>query len=269
MEKNIFKETIKRLNAKKNGYSLVTHKQGWLNFLEDGDLVFKPSELHQILRQVINELPPKGEKLLFMRSRCNFTVTVEYKAYRPEEALERFITISNSGKFYNQVPVGGKKESVDIGIAENESRFVFVELKPWASTNSPLYAIVESLKNLMHYRIIHKNKIAHDKDCKHYKHVDLMILAPRSYYQDYGLTETAQKELSNVKKTLDDLSREFESNISLVSLELKEEIFVNKLRSICEERKIDRQQIIFISESDAIPELARDKWKLLVLSERK
>jgi len=186
MEKNILQKAISSLNVKKGKYRLIPHKEGWLKFLEDGDLVFKPSELRQIIEKVINEFPPGGNKLLYLRNRCNFTVTAEYKAYRPEEALERFITISNSGKFYNQVPIGGKKESIDIGIEESESRFVFVELKPWSSTNSPLYAIVESLKNLILYRIIHRNNITHDKNCKHYKHIDLIILAPSFYYQDYG-----------------------------------------------------------------------------------
>ena len=269
MEKNILKEVISKLKVEKDGYRRIPHKKGWLEFLEDGDLVFTPRELHQTLRQVINEFPPRGNKILYQRNRYNFTVTKEKKAYRTEEALERFITTSNSGKYFNQVPIGGGKESIDIGIEENESKFIFVELKPWSSTNSPLYAIVESLKNLIHYRIIHKNNIAHDKDCKHYKHVDLMILAPRSYYQDYGLTETAQKEMGNVKKALNDLSREFETNISLMALTLKEEDFVNKLKRICEELKIDRQQIISISRKDEIPELARDKWKLLVSSDKK
>lgn len=266
MEKNIFKETIKRLNAKKNGYSLVTHKQGWLNFLEDGDLVFKPSELHQILRQVINELPPKGEKLLHQRNRCNFTVTNGKTPYRTEEALERFITASNSDKFFNQVPIGGKKESIDIGIEENDMKFVFVELKPWSSTNSPLYAVVESLKNLMEYRIIHENNITHHKDCKHYNDVDLIVLAPLSYYKDYNLTEGEQDKISKVKKALNDLSNEFNTNISLMAITFTKDDFWDKLKIICEEKKVSKQQSISIIKSDAIRELARDQWKQLVSS---
>jgi len=266
MEKNIFKETIKRLNAKKNGYSLVTHKQGWLNFLQDGDLVFKPSELHQILRKVIQEFQPKGEKLLHQRNRDNFTVTDGKTPYRPEEALERFITASNSDKFFNQVPIGGGKESIDIVINENNVKYVFVELKPWSNTNSPLYAIVESLKNLMEYRMIHKNNITHNKDCKHYNDVDLMILAPLSYYQHYDLTEGEQDKISKVQKALNDLSNEFNTNISLMALTLTQDDFLDKLKRICEENKVSKQQIISITKSDAISELARDQWRRLVSS---
>ncbi|MBN1365911.1 MAG: hypothetical protein JW976_13975 [Syntrophaceae bacterium] len=269
MVKDIIKGVNSRLNAKKEKYNLISHKKGWLKFLADGNLGFMPGDLHRILREVINEFPPNGNKLLHQRKRYNFTVTVEKKAYRPEEALERFITTSNSGKFYNQVPIGGKKESVDIGIEENESKFVFVELKPWTSTNSPLYAIVESLKNLIEYRIIHENGITHHKDCKHYENINLIILAPQSYYQDYGLTEEAQDKISKVEKALNDLSREFRTNISLMALTLKEENFLDKLGKICEEQKVEKLQSISITKKDAISELARGKWKLLVSSEMK
>jgi len=269
MEKNIIQKVVSSLNVKKGKYRLIPHKEGWLKFLEDGDLVFEPSELRQIIEKVINEFPPRGDKLLYLRNRCNFTVTTDYKAYRPEEALERFITISNSGKFYNQVPIGGKKESIDIGIEESESSFVFVELKPWSSTNSPLYAIVESLKNLIEYRKIHENKIKHHEDCKHYDDVNLIILAPQSYYQSYGLINSAKDKINFVKKALNDLSSEFNTNIALRELTLKEDDFLNKLKMICEKQNIVKQQSISISKDDAIPELARDKWELLVSSDKK
>lgn len=268
MEKNILAEVISKLNVKKDRFAIIPHKKGWLKFLEDGDLVFKPSELHRILRQVINEVPPNGEKLLYLRKRCNFTV-IEEKPYRPEEALERFITTSNPNKYFNQVPIGGKKESIDIGIEENESRYVFVELKPWSSTNSPLYAIVESLKNLIEYRVIHEDKIKHHVCCKHHNEVDLIILAPESYYRDYGLIESAEYKIRFVKKALNDLSSEFKTNISLMMLPIEKDVFFNKCSRICKEQNIEKRESICISEVDVIPGLARDQWKLLVSSDKK
>jgi len=266
MEKDILKEVISRLNVTKGNYRIIPHKKGWLKFLEDGDLVFKPSELHEILRQVINQNPPRGDKLFYLRKVNHFTVTDEKEAYRPEEALERFITTSNPDNFYNQVPIGGGKESIDIGIEENETKFIFVELKPWSSTNSPLYAVVESFKNLVEYRIIHEKRIPHHEHYKHYENIDLIVLAPLSYYHDYSLTENTKDKVKNV---LNAFSREFDTNISLMSLTLEKEDFGNKLRKICEEQKVEEQQSISISKSDAISELARDKWKLLVSSDIK
>lgn len=265
--KDILKEVISELKSEKDGYCRIKHKKGWLEFLDDGDLIFKPSELHQILRKVINEFPPNGDKLLCQRKRDKFTVTVEKKAYRPEEALERFITTSNPDNYFNQIPIGGKKESIDMGIEESESRFVFIELKPWSSTNSPLYAIVESLKNLIEYRIIHENKIKHHESCKHYDVVSLMILAPQPYYSDYGLIDRSEDKIKILKKALNDFSYEFHTNITLMALTLKEEDFFDKCRRICEAQNIDKQQSITISKSDAIPELTRDRWKLLASSD--
>lgn len=270
--KNILNDVKSKLKTEKDGYCLINHKKGWLGFLGDGDLVFTPHELHQVLRQVIDSdgMRPRGDKLFYLRKRTNFTVTSDKKPYRPEEALERFISSSNPGqKISNQIPIGGGKESVDLGIEENDSRFVFIELKPWSSTNSPLYAIVESLKNLIEYRIIHEKEIRHYKDCKHYNEVDLIVLAPESYYRSYGLVGSTADKIRVVKKALNDLSAEFDTNISLMVLPLKEDDFFNVCQKVCSKnKKTTGQEIISISRADSIPDLARDKWKVLVSADK-
>jgi len=273
MKKNILKEVIGNLRVEKDGYRRIPHKKGWLAFLEDGDMVFSPSDLRHILRRVISDNLPNGNKLLFLSKKNRFTVTADKESYRPEEALERFITASNPdnvSSFFNQVPIGGGKESIDIVIKEEQSKkYCFVELKPWTSTNSPLYAIVESLKNIAEYRIIFEEDIEHDKDFVYYSEVDLIILAPESYYREYGLTYDEKEKISVVKKVLNDLSSEFKTNIALWALPLEENDFQAKLEMLCKRQNVREQQIISISESDAIPELARRKWKLLVESDRK
>jgi len=266
--KNIINEVISNLKSEKDGYCRIKHKKGWLGFLKDGDLVFKPRELHQVLRQVIDseDKRPRGSKLFFLRERYNFTVTSKKKPYRTEEALERFITASNPANFFNQIPIGGRKESIDIGIKENESRFVFIELKPWSSTNSPLYAIVESLKNLIEYRIIAEKKIT---EIEKFEEVDLVVLAPQSYYQRYGLIDSAEDKISIVKKALNDLSSEFDTNISLMILPINKEAFFDICRRVCGKyKKTTGQESIAISSADRIPELERDKWKLLVAADK-
>ena len=145
---------IENLNTIKNDFCRVRHKRGWLGYLKDGDTVFTPQELKDTIEKVINNNPPKGDKLfdLSLSKHHSFTMLSEEKPERPEEALERFVVISNGVNFYNQIPVGGGKESIDIGIEENKSKFIFIELKPWVSGNSPMYAIIESLKNLVEYQ---------------------------------------------------------------------------------------------------------------------
>jgi hypothetical protein len=262
-KKNVIKKVIADLKPEKDGYCRVTHKKGWLGFLEDGDLAFKPAELRRVLQRIIKENPPRGEKLFCLRRRDIFTVTNEKQPYRPEEALERFIVASNGNNSYDQIPIGGGKESVDIGIQVSDEKFIFVELKPWRSTNTPLYAIVESLKNLMEYRYILENGI---NDIPSFEEVDLVVLAPQSYYIDYRLKENGG--LQNLKRALNDLSVEFNANISLMALRVKKERVFDQCRQICKERNINGQQRIQISHADKIPELARDQWKLLLASDK-
>ena len=98
--KDILSTVIKRLGTQKTRHCRIKHKRGWLEYLEDGDLVFKPSELHNILRRVVDSEGnrPRGDKLLTLRKRTSFTARKNKAPYRPEEALERFIIVSNSDK---------------------------------------------------------------------------------------------------------------------------------------------------------------------------
>ena len=265
--KGILKEVISKLKSKKDGYCRITHKKGLLGFLEDGDLVFQPQELHQVLKEVIsrNSMLPKGEKLFELRRKFNFTVKPDKTPYRPEEALERFITASNPENFFNQIPIGGGKESIDIGIRESDSKFVFIELKPWSSKNSPLYAIVESLKNLIEYRIIHEKQI---KEIEHFKEVNLIVLAPQSYYQMYGLIDISEGKASIVKKALNELSSEFDTTISLMELPIEKEAFFEICQKVCNKIETTGQEVISISNADAVFELIRNQWKMVVAADR-
>lgn len=267
--KDILKEVISSLQSDKAKYCRITHKRGWLEYLKDGDLVFTLQELHQALRDVIDseEMRPKGNKVFCLRRKYNFTIKADKAPYRTEEALERFIAVSNADNFYNQIPIGGGKESIDIGIKENDSKFTFVELKPWSSTNPPFYAVIESLKNLIEYKVIHERKI---KDIPQFKELDLMILAPKTYYQTYNLIDN--KGLYRVdmiralEKTLKELSSEFQTNVSFMVLEIEKNTFFNICRKMYDDKKAKGQEIITLSKTDAIPILTRNNWKLLAAS---
>lgn len=267
--KDILNEVIAHLHTKRTNYCRLKHKRGWLEYLDDGDLVFSPIELQETLRQIIDKKGkrPRGERLFSLRRKTSFTIKRDKTPYRPEEALERFIVVSNPSNFYNQVPIGGGKESIDIGIKEDDSKFIFVELKPWRSSNSPLYAIVESLKNLIEYRIIHEREI---KNIPRYKGVDLYVLAPEEYYQSYRLIDEQgtylKDKLSILKGTLNSISSEFQASISLMALQQDIESFLTVCKKLFEKNKLTGQSTVSVSERDSIPSLARDKWNLLVSS---
>lgn len=267
--KDILKKVISRLHSHKNGYCRITHKRGWLGYLQDGDLVFTSRELHETLRTVIGseKMRPRGDKLFCLRRKYNFTIKADNTPYRPEEALERYIVASNADNFYNQIPIGGRKESIDIGIKESNSRFTFVELKPWRSTNSPMYAIVESLKNLIEYRIIHERNI---KDIPRFKELDLIILAPSAYYRNFNLIDDnglyREDMIRVLEKTLKEIGSEFQTNVSFMVLEIEKSSFFNICRKMYDDKKVKGQDSIALSKTDAIPILIMNNWKLLATS---
>lgn len=257
----IIDEIIATVKSEKNGYCRIKHKRGWLGFLEDGDLVFKPRELHNTLRMVIDKEGnrPRGDRLFYQRKRYKYTAENDGRPSRPEEALERFLVVSNPENVFGQVPIGGGKESIDIGIKASGSKYIFVELKPWKIKNSPMYAIVENLKNLIEYRIIHERKI---KIIPNYE-VDLIILAPEAYYQRYRIIDdkgiVLADKISTVKKALTALSKEFKTKISFMALQLDIDSFLSKCGEVSHKRDESGKKII-ISSDDSIPNLAIDKW---------
>ena len=267
--KGILKEVISHLQSNKAKYCRITHKRGWLEYLKDGDLVFTAQELHQTLRKVIDsdQMRPKGNKLFCLRRKYNFTIKADKAPYRTEEALERFIVVSNADNFCNQIPIGGGKESIDIGIKESNSKFVFVELKPWSSINPPFYAVIESLKNLIEYRIIHERNI---KDIDQFKELDLIILAPSAYYRNYNLIDDnglyREDMIRVLEKTLKEIGSEFQTNIIFMVLEIKKDDFFDACKKIYDDKKVKGQDSIALSKTDAIPILIMNNWKLLATS---
>jgi hypothetical protein len=268
--KEILKNVISRLNAKKNGYNRIIHKKGWFGFLEDGDTVFTLPDLKTTLHQVIDtpQNRPRGEKLFYLTRHNNFTIKVDKKPYRNEEALERLIIASNSTNFYNQIPIGGRKESIDIGIQENQSHFIFIELKPWTSSNSPLYAILESLKNLTEYQVITERHIK--TKSTHYKNIELMILAPSSYYQSYKLIDEKHKPIPDamvkLQNLLNQIKEVFSIKFSFMLIEIEYDNFLKVCGRLYDDNKVTKQTLISVTDKYQIDLLHRKYWKELVSS---
>lgn len=251
-------------------------KRSWLKFLDDGNLPFKPDQLHSLFKSIIKkdsspkkDLLPRGNMLLRPRRRDEFTVDAQNKPCRPEEALERFITASNpdtsSRRYCNQFPIRGGKESCDIAILNDDTNHEFVELKAWRSDDSPLYAIVESLKNFYLYSKIRDYGIMHHMEFKYFNKANLIVLAPRYYYQ---LWLPQKSNFDSLRKALTAFSSEFDTYISLMELSLEEKEFNEKCK-VCKIIKVTNgKKKVCVSTEDAIPELARDNWRLLVSSER-
>ena len=141
MNKSVTMQIISHFSDSSLSSWRIDHKRLWMEYLETGKLPFTPKELHTAIQEIVNKPGnrPRGEKLLHLRKRNAFTLKVDKTPYRPEEALERFVIVSNDDNFYNQVPVGGGKESIDLAIEHSKDSIEFIELKPWNSGDSPLY----------------------------------------------------------------------------------------------------------------------------------
>ena len=267
-EKSIISQILDSLDTQQGKYCQVIHKRGWLEYIKSGQLVFSPNKMHRVLREVIDAdgNRPRGESLFLLRECHKFTLMPDKLPMRTEEALERFIVVSNDDNFYDQVPIGGGKESIDIGIGEDKE-FTFVELKPWHSSNSPLYALLESLKNLIEYRIIIEKKISQVHE---YDKINLCILAPDTYYVDYGLLSKdgtpQESKLEIVRQLLNDLADEFDTQITFKSLSFDQQNFNKYCNCLYDKNGFIGQEIVEISKDDAMESLRYFNWNLLVSS---
>ena len=263
MSKSVMQQVIDHFSESPLSRWRIDHKRLWLEYLKTGKLPFTPNELHTIIQEIVNqpENRPRGEKLLRFRKRNNFTFKEDKSPYRPEEALERFIVVSNEDNFFNQFPIGGGKESIDLVVRHSRNSVEFIELKPWYSGDSPLYALIEELKNLIEYRVIVEKQIkAIDNPWK----VDISLLAPKEYYQKFFLIDKSNNTIArNISRTTDlvnDLSLEFNTNISIFSLALTNDSFKQACSRIYDHQHLSGQQIGSVNEDDSISTLHRTNW---------
>ena len=276
LQKGVFDAVIAKLK-----YENCPHKiedtEFWHQYLSNRRLPFSARDLREVFDVIFKDekMTPSGKKLLCKRRSTEFTVKRNNKAGRPEEALERFIVVSNDEiNICNQFPIGGGKESVDLAILNNSGRHEFVELKPWKSSDSPIYAVIELLKNHYEYGIIRdSDKISHHESFTCFNEVDLILLAPRAYYEKYKMINktTGLPEGDNLhlfKDTLNELGTEFKSRILIMVLCWGLERFEEKCDEVCRKyRKDTGNEKIRIQKDDFIPDLLREGWILLVSSE--
>jgi hypothetical protein len=215
-----------------NRYTL-NHKKTWLDLVDNGIWLCEPYSLSKKLQELmkLDEYQPRGEKLLRLRSRDEFTLLSSMRPGRPEEALERLIVQSNSRTMFGQMPIRGGKESVDIVRLRNKVG-TFIELKPWKSNNSPLYAVLEGLKNFALFNVL--KAMGHQR-CENYEHVNLMVLAPVEYFLDYHLINEHGKHnnYTQVKEFIEAIASNFRTRIQIFGLNWKEEELLMVCNDIC------------------------------------
>jgi hypothetical protein len=91
-----------------------------------------------------------------------------------------------------------------------------------------------------------------------------MVLAPQSYWEDYGLIGSTKDTINIVRTALNNLMTEFNTNISLMQIDIEK----NNFNLQCQSLKPNAENCVTLSKSDAIPALARDHWQSLVPSDK-
>lgn len=263
----------------------ISTKDGFKALLEKNNLPISPAFLNEKINTFIKEKEnkPKGTSLLWLRKRINCTMVNKngkIEPYRIEEALERFIVASND-EVFNQIPVGGGKENVDLGYWENNAKevFNFVELKAWESSDSPLYAVVESLKNLSLFRLIQddekiscrdREKLKNGEDVldvHKVKKIKLIILAPQEYFDRYFSSNPKVKKMQVEKfllfvKALKKEFKELVEDISCKVVDIRENQIEEKCKDKVDRKKgVGKKQEITIGTEDAIDNLKIEKWE--------
>ncbi len=260
---------LRRVPLELPGCRNLSHKKTWLAFLKLQRLPVDLKNLASTIRGVVGDAAyeVRGEKTLELRQRLEFTVNDKGRASRPEEALERMIVVANRTAAFNQVPLRGGKESLDLLLREPGDAAVFIELKPWLSSDTPLVALVELLKNLEIYRRI---AACGGLGRGLFLNVRLMLLAPRQYYEAHGLVEPgALSEEMTVpapawRALLCGLGDYFSVGIECAALDFTATDF----ESVCLDlrRGLDAPGKVSADSGPVIPGLRRDAWRTVAAS---
>lgn len=171
--------------------------------------------------------------------------------YRQEEALERILAIVND-ESQNQltIPDGGH---VDIEYSNQDGHITFVELKTVNIkgkyySNTPIHALIESLKNKYLIEKLSKTKCEHLKTSYNKKGIntvqELTILAPFEYYKHYAQKQSIE--------TLYSLKNLFDVDINFKYLDVQVEEIENLMEFIYEKAQIinkDNNEVISFDEN--------------------
>ena len=217
---------------------------GWKKFLAGEKLEVTIKTLQEALVRSNQKYPPRGKKLGMLRRTLDFTVDGNGVPFRTEEALERFICAANP-ECRNQIPVGGKKESVDLAVLNITGGIkTLIELKPWKSQNTPLYAVIEVLKNALKFADIPGNFSTKPK---------CTVLALATYYQRHFAHATAEG-LDRFEAFAQDLASAFGSEIDLLTFSLEWEEFLEACKPL--QRSPGRRSSLFrVSVKNVHPNL--------------
>ncbi len=204
-------------------FSEAKTKSKWNKFIFSKD---KAEILIRALNESTYDIVPRDE-LTRKEIRHNFTIVKkeavsEPEPFRKEEALERLLAVANTN-MQNQIALNKKnsKESIDL-VYKKKDEVILIELKYAENGGTPLYALVEGLKNFFIYK---KN------DQK--KEFTILILAPIHYYEKFH----RESSIKNFFELIEFLSKEIKIKIIVKGIRIEMNYLENAIKEMDIEEK--------------------------------
>ncbi len=183
----------------------IKTKTYWDKFTNSGELV------DEIITDIEDTLNIDLNISEISKSKTNITVVKNENKiwfWREEEALERLICLFNENLF-NQEPLNENTEGKELAdIVEKHCGKIttLIELKSWNNTqDSPLYAIIELLKNYYLY----EDRINIRQ---------LVLLAPTEYFKYFNAVNNSH--LQDLLKVLNNKLKKYNCNICLKTINI-------------------------------------------------
>lgn len=265
---SLFKRLSTEIHNQHDNRYTLNHKRTWRDLIKKGHWPCDPKVINKKLQVLTacDQYQPRGDRLLYLCSRHKFTLLQSGKPKSAEEALERLIVQANPNNMYGQMPIRGEgRETVDVVKLENQTG-TFIELKPWRTQNSPLYALLESLKNLYLFRILKANN---HHGATAFENVKIAILAPFSYYQDYHFLSRDLEihNRKNVQEYFDAIAKEFKTEIEILALNWKEEALWYVCSAISP-KNTNKKTTVSVVDYSVIEPLKEKNWIELIAAGR-
>ena len=195
----------------KNSFTVT----GWQNYQHSEVSINKLSKI--INDCCISAIPRPN---MMIRKNLIFSVIERDKTYsvwRKEEALERIITLINDkAGIYNQFPLNknNSKENIDLIKETNSMIKSLIELKFDQGGGTPLFALVEIIKNL----ILFRKYFAEDSTVE-----SLLIVAPEFYYNYYS----RNSNFTDFMNSIDLLSNKYKTSILFKKIKITNPSFLD------------------------------------------
>lgn len=225
-EKSLMQEIVAKLSYESENESYKNDKcKYWIDNINHWDEKFiDTKEFARNIKQVISRKTTNiidKNKSIEIRKRHNITVVKkgsDISAFRGEELLERLIQIANKDELGNQIIPKLKrpgKQLIDLATFKNGYIKKIIELKILkensngkSSTNTPLYAIIELIKN---YYLCGGDESGIN---------ELILLAPNDYYIKFNVLNN--KKFKDLLANLNNIFKpEINIKIKVIRLELE------------------------------------------------